>query len=162
LPARVKKQRLRDLTTIHPARKTKAACGEITVLSYARSSPDGLVHEPQPSVDAAITSRPDDKPYKCRITAPRALHSSRSDLVRRPDDKSEIAGCSRAVSRARLGRDGVQPPLAGNTLELMGAPIAESNPRTDRADPGADVNGNAAKVIAEDLELSGVNAGPHP
>ena len=98
----------------------------------------------------------------------------------RDENRRQMSGRKRPEAFAgRLGRDGVQPPLAGNALELVRAMVVESDPRTDhrllhglrdedlirpceRANPRADVNGNSAKVIAEDLELSGVNAGPHP
>ncbi len=63
-----------------------------------------------------------------------------------------------------LGRDGVQLPLVGNSLEFVGAAVIEGDTRADhgvpdglrdedlvgpceRADSGSDVNGDAAKML---------------
>ena len=72
----------------------------------------------------------------------------------------------------------MQPPLARDSPEVVGAPVIEGDIRTDhgvldglrdeylvgpseRADPGSDVNGDAAEIVADDLAFSRVNPGPH-
>ena len=76
-----------------------------------------------------------------------------------------------------IGLHAEEPPLAGNALELMKAPVREVDPRAhhqvlDRpgdehlarpglgADPRRDVNRHAAEIIADQFALPGVKAGP--
>ena len=87
----------------------------------------------------------------------------------------EAGGLAGARSRCRvcgrLGRDGVQLPLAGNSLEVVGTAVIEGDTRTDhgvldglrdehlvgpseRADSSPDVNGDAAEMLADDLAFS--------
>src|SRR4029453_9521236 len=73
---------------------------------------------------------------------------------------------------------GKEPPLARDTLELLGAAVRKRDTRADDkalagagdeplvrpgecADPRADVDGHAADVVADELALAGVQAGAH-
>ena len=80
--------------------------------------------------------------------------------------------------RGRLGCDRVELPLAGDALELVGAAVLEDDAGTDDrvlnglrrqylvwpregADSGSDVNGDAAELRSENLELTRVGACAH-
>ncbi len=84
---------------------------------------------------------------------------------------------SREAGRACLGRK--EPPFPRNALQSVNAPISESDPRAhnqilDRArhehlagvglaqNPGPDVDGNAADLVADPLALSSVDRRSDP
>src|SRR5204863_9222085 len=82
------------------------------------------------------------------------------------------------LSGGSCGRDAEDPPLAGDALEGVRAPVLELDPRTgnqvlhrgrdedlsragERRDPGPHVDGDPPNVVAGELDLSGVQAAAH-